>query len=86
MLASLFALDTGYSQQLPTDSARALQILQYDNLSELLGIQSRLYWIPRARQPLSLVLNHSMQDLDKDRSFTAVETELSARINYTFRF
>ena len=60
--------------------------VQYDNNSEVLGFQSRLYWVPKAGQKLTLVLNHAMQDLDRDRHFEPTVTELSARASYTFRY
>jgi hypothetical protein len=51
-----------------------------------LGINSRLHWIPRAGQEGFLVLNHNLQDLDKDNSFHSSFSDLSVKLNYTFRF
>jgi hypothetical protein len=63
-----------------------VNLIQYDNVSELLGINSRLHWIPRAGQEGFLVLNHNLQDLDKDNSFRSSFSDLSVKLNYTFRF
>jgi hypothetical protein len=60
--------------------------VQYDNNSELIGVQSRIYWVPTARQRVSLVFNHAMQDPDRDRRFQSTISELSARAAYTLRF
>jgi hypothetical protein len=61
-------------------------LLQYDNVSENLGINSRLHWIPKAGQQAFLVLNWGMVDLDKDHNFTSVVADLSLKFNYTLRF
>lgn len=61
-------------------------MLQYDNVSESLGINSRLHWIPEAGKQAFLVLNYGLNDLDKDSRFTSVNADLSAKVNYTFRF
>lgn len=61
-------------------------LIQYDNLSELLGINTRLHWIPTAGQEGFIVLNHDLQDFDKDNSFNSQLADLSIKFNYTFRF
>jgi hypothetical protein len=63
-----------------------VNLIQYDNVSEVLGINSRLHWIPRAGQEGFLVLNHNVQDFDKDNSFHSSFSDLSVKFNYTFRF
>jgi len=63
-----------------------VNLLQYDNVSEQLGINSRLQWIPRAGQEGFLVLNHNLQDFDKDNSFRSASADLSLKFSYTFRF
>jgi hypothetical protein len=60
--------------------------IQYDNVSEGIGVNSRLRWIPRAGQEGFLVLNWGMVDLDKDNDFTSINADLSLKFNYTFRF
>jgi len=60
--------------------------IQYDNVSEGIGINSRLRWIPTAGQEGFLVLNWGMVDLDKDNDFASINGDLSLKFNYTFRF
>jgi Carbohydrate family 9 binding domain-like/Domain of unknown function (DUF5916) len=61
-------------------------LLQYDDVSEVAGIQSHLHWIPKAGQDFSLIINHSSQDLDRDGKFRSLNAEYGARLSYTFRF
>jgi len=63
-----------------------VNLIQYDNISEEMGINSRLQWVPRAGQEGFIVLNHNLQDYDKDDSFKSTEADLSLKFNYTFRF
>jgi len=61
-------------------------LIQYDNVSENAGFNSRLHWIPRAGQQAFLVLNWGLADLDKDNHFNSTFADLSLKFNYTFRF
>jgi len=61
-------------------------LVQYDNVSETLGINSRLHWIPEAGQQAFLVLNYGFEDFDKDNVFESTIADLSLKFNYTFRF
>lgn len=63
-----------------------VNLIQYDNDSEEIGINSRLQWIPRAGQEGFIVLNHNLQDFDKDNTFKSERADLSLKFNYTFRF
>ena len=63
-----------------------INLLQYDNISEELGINTRLQWIPRAGQEGFIVLNYNMQDKDKNNRFQSVYSDLSLKFRYTFRF
>jgi hypothetical protein len=63
-----------------------ITLMQYDNVSELGGMQSRLQWVPRAGQKYFLVANHGVEDFDKDGHFQGVNTEVSLRAGYTWRF
>ena len=60
--------------------------IENDNVSEVLGVNTRLHWIPRAGQESLIVLNHSLQDRDKDNSFRSELADLSLKLSYTFRF
>jgi len=61
-------------------------LIQYDNISENLGLNSRLHWIPRAGEQAFLVLNWGLIDTDKDNRFHSAVADLSVKFNYTFRF
>jgi hypothetical protein len=61
-------------------------LVQYDNVSELLGINTRLQWIPKAGQEGFIVLNYGLEDRDKDNTFKSMNADLSIKFKYTFRF
>ena len=63
-----------------------VNLIQYDNNSEQIGINSRIQWIPRAGQEGFIVLNHNLQDFDKDNTFKSERSDLSLKFSYTFRF
>jgi len=60
--------------------------MQYDNVSESAGFNSRLVYIPEAGQQAILVFNYGAQDRDKDNNFTSTGSDLSLRATYTFRY
>ena len=60
--------------------------MQYDNVSEIVGINTRLQWIPEAGQEGFIVLNYNMEDEDKDNKFRSLNADLSIKFTYTFRF
>jgi hypothetical protein len=61
-------------------------LVQYDNISENLGFNSRLHWIPTAGQDVFLVFNQGWQYQDLDNSFTTTESDLTFKASYAFRF
>ena len=63
-----------------------MNLIQYDNVSEVIGANLRLRWIPKAGQESLIVLNHRMQDRDKDNTFSSEVMDVSMRASYTFRF
>jgi hypothetical protein len=63
-----------------------VNLIQYDNVTETAGINSRLHWIPEAGRELFIVLNHSVQDFDRNDSFHSEAADLTAKFNYTVRF
>lgn len=63
-----------------------INLVQYDNLSEEIGINTRLQWIPRAGQEGFIVLNYNVQDYDKNNRFEALSSDLSVKFRYTIRF
>ncbi len=63
-----------------------ISLIQYDNVSEVVGLNTRLVWIPTAGQEGLIVFNHSLQDRDKDNSFRSERSDINAKFSYTFRF
>src|SRR5690606_42098985 len=63
-----------------------VSLLQSDNLSEEVGINTRLQWIPRAGQEGFIVLNYNLEDRDQNNSFHSATSDLSVKFKYTFRF
>ena len=60
-------------------------LVQADNVSDNLGLQSRLRWIQEDGRELFLVLNSSWLE-DRNGSLIPVEHDLTAKIQYAFRF
>ena len=63
-----------------------VNLVQYDTVSEVAGINMRLHWIPEAGREIYFVVNHNLEDIDRDNSFRSQFSDLTAKINYTFRF
>jgi hypothetical protein len=65
-----------------------VNLLQYDNVSRTVGINSRLHWIPQAGREAFLVLNHNLRDdlLTPDTDFHTAASEVTLKYSYTFRF
>ncbi|MCB1671503.1 MAG: carbohydrate binding family 9 domain-containing protein [Gammaproteobacteria bacterium] len=63
-----------------------ITLAQYDNISEELGINTRLQWIPRAGQEGFIVLNYNMEDRDRNNTFHTGFSDISIKFRYTFRF
>jgi hypothetical protein len=61
-------------------------LIQYDNQSEIIGLNSRLHWIPLAGREAYLVINHNLQDFDRNDSFHTSFGEVAIKYSYTFRF
>ena len=61
-------------------------LVQYDNDTEILGINSRLHWIPEAGREAFIVLNHNLADIDRDDTFHSSLADFSIKFSYTFRF
>ncbi len=63
-----------------------VNLVQYDNISEVAGVNVRLHWIPQAGREVYFVINHNLEDLDRDNRFQSQFSDVTAKINYTFRF
>ncbi len=63
-----------------------VSLVQYDNQSEEIGVNTRLQWIPRAGQEGFIVLNYNVQDFDRDNRFHSAYSDLAIKFKYTIRF
>ena len=63
-----------------------VNLIQYDNVSEVAGINMRLHWIPQAGREVYFVINHNVEDIDGDNNFHSSFSDATAKVNYTFRF
>ena len=61
-------------------------LLQYDDISETVGVNARLHWVPQAGREGFLVLNHNLEDFDRDNHFNSTGADLALKFYYTFRF
>ena len=59
---------------------------QYDNVSNTLGWNSTLRWLPEAGRELVLVFNYGAEDFDENRRFNTASTDFTFKISHTFRF
>ena len=59
-------------------------LVQFDNESDILGLQSRFRWILKPGNDLFVVVNRGWEELD-DR-FRPVSNRLNVKFQYTFRF
>ncbi len=60
--------------------------VQYDNVSNTLGLNSILRWMPRAGREVLLVVDREFADYTQDRTFTSVTGDVTFKFSYTFRF
>lgn len=63
-----------------------VNLLQYDNVSDTIGLSSRLHWIPEAGREMYFVINHTVEDFDLDDRFESLDSDAAVKLNYTFRF
>jgi hypothetical protein len=82
-MTRLISLNTQYAF---TSNLYWVSLFQYDNVSEILGINTRLQWIPKAGQEGFIVINYNMEDTDKDNDFHSLTRDLSIKFRYTFRY
>jgi len=63
-----------------------VNLLQYDNFSDTVGVNSRLRFNPRAGENLYIVWNHSSDALSAFSGLTSRGAELTIKYSRTFRF
>jgi len=61
-------------------------LVQYDNVSYSLGVNSIVRWVPRAGREMVLVVNREYIDFTRQRDFTRVSGDITFKFSYTFRF
>ena len=82
-ITRLVSLTTGWTF---SSKLSWVTLFQFDNLSQVLGINSRLQWIPVEGREGFIVLNHNVADYDKDGTFVSTSADLTLKFSYTFRF
>ncbi len=60
--------------------------LQYDNVSDSLGLNSIFRWVPRAGREVLLVINREFIDYTLDYDFRSITSDITFKFGYTFRF
>jgi hypothetical protein len=61
-------------------------LLQYDNVSHVAGLNLRLNWIPQAGREVFFVINHNLLEIDQNNTFRSFSADAVAKVSYTFRF
>jgi hypothetical protein len=59
---------------------------QYDNVSNTLGLNSILRFVPQAGRETVLVLNRQFEDFDRQDRFRALASDLTFKVSHTLRF
>ena len=63
-----------------------VNLIQYDNVLDTVGINGRLRWNPRAGEDLYLVLNHESEAMAAFSGLRARASEVTVKYSRTFRF
>jgi hypothetical protein len=67
-----------------------VNLVQYDNASRTMGINSRLHWIPEAGRELFVVLNHNLNEprglLDRGNDLQSDTADFTIKYRHTFRY
>ena len=62
-----------------------LNSIQFDNVSNFLGFNSRLRWVYEAGKEMTLVVNRGFEKLDTSR-YRSTNTDMALKLSYLFRF
>lgn len=63
-----------------------VNLIQFDNVSNDLGIDSRFRWVPEPGRNYYLVLSYNMNRNEFDDRWSTTRTGLTAKLDHTFRF
>lgn len=69
-----------------TNTISWVNLVQYDNVSDSIGINSRVHWVPQAGRNFYFVVNHNYRERVSDQSFHSISTDVTLKFDYTFRF
>jgi len=61
-------------------------LIQFDNVSNDLGIDSRLRWVPDPGRNFYFVASYNMHRSEIDDRWSTIRTGLTAKLDHTFRF
>jgi hypothetical protein len=61
-------------------------LVQYDNVTDSAGFNSRLRYNPKAGQDVYVVLNRQFDVDPLNRNLSSTTSEFVLKFNYTFRF
>jgi len=60
-------------------------LLQYDNTSDMAGLNSRLRYMPEAGKEMVFVVNHGL-NVGPDNHFSSILNDVNLKLSYTFRY
>ncbi len=86
--ANVYEIETEWD---PTPFVSALMQIQYDDVSELVGLFARVRWIVRPGSNIFLVYRHNWESRggglfdNRDRDLATVSQGASLKLNYTYR-
>jgi hypothetical protein len=63
-----------------------VNLVQYDDVTDTMGVNSRLHWIPEAGKETFLVLNHNLEQRTENSSFHSTGADVVVKLGYLFRF
>jgi hypothetical protein len=63
-----------------------VNLIQYDNVSDSIGLSSRVHWTPQAGRNVFFVVNHNYEERVSDGNFHSTNTDVTIKADYTFRF
>jgi len=63
-----------------------VNLIQYDNVSETMGVNMRLHYVPEDGKEMFFVVNQTLEDFDRDDNFHSLASDITLKASYTFRF
>ena len=63
-----------------------VNLIQYDNISTTIGLNSSLHWVPEAGRNVFLVLNHNWAERPGVSGYHSTVSDFTIKADYTFRF